>query len=130
MYINKQRSLEVCVFKKVLFVFMMSACAKHGPSQPTTLAGLYGFAGENFSSTNSPCLDGVIAVIDHSCAVPMEIEEGYPYVTIQCQKVREGSRPWSKYNIIAITNAAVEDPQEATMVCVDPYARVYIQPRP
>jgi len=130
MYIKKQRSLEVCMFKKVLFVLMISACAKYGSVESITAAGLYGFAGENFSSTNSPCLDGVIAIIDHSCAVPMQIEEGYPYITIQCEKVREGSSPWNKYNIIAITNAEIEDPQEATMICVDPYTRVYIQPRP
>ena len=118
------------MFKKTLFVLMMSACVKNGEVNSSSSAGLYGYAGKNFSSTNSPCLDGVIAVIDHSCAVPMEIEEGYPYITIQCQKVREGAHPWNKYNIIAITSAEIEDPREVTMVCVDPYTRVYIQPRP
>jgi len=117
------------MFKKVLFVLMMSACAKYGAVEPTS-GGLYGFAGENFSSTNSPCLDGVITTIDHSCAVPMQIEEGSPYIIIQCERVREGSIPWNKYNIIALTNAEIEDPEEATMICVDPYARVYIQQRP
>ena len=118
------------MFKKVLFLLMMVACAKTGALETSTKAGLHGYAGENFSSTNSPCLDGVIAAIDHSCAVPMEIEEGYPYVTIQCLKVRDGSNPWNKYNIIAITNSNIEDPHTATMLCVDPYTRVYIQSRP
>ena len=118
------------MFKKALFVMMMLGCAKHPVDQQSNSAGLYGFAGENFSSTNSPCLDGVIAAIDHSCAVPMDIEEGYPYIIIQCEKVREGANPWNKYNIIAITDAEIEDPQEATMMCVDPHARVYIQQRP
>ena len=127
---KKTRSLEVFVFKKALFVLAMAGCLKHQTVESTGTPGLYGFAGQNFVSTNSPCLDGVIIAIDHSCAVPMQIEEGYPYIVIQCEKVREGSNPWNKYNIVAITNPEIEDPQEATMMCVDPYARVYIQPRP
>ena len=118
------------MFKKALFVMMMLGCAKHPIDQQSNSAGLYGFAGENFSSTNSPCLDGIIAAIDHSCAVPMEIEEGYPYVTIQCTRVVEGAPPWNQYNVVAITNPEMEDPAEATMLCVDPYTRVYAQIRP
>jgi hypothetical protein len=122
--------LEVFVFKKALFVFMMAGCLKHAAPELSGKAGLYGFAGENFFSTNSPCLDGVIVGIDHSCAVPMEIEEGYPYIMIQCTQVRPEANPWNKYSILAITNPAIEDPPHATMLCVDPYARVYVQKRP
>ena len=118
------------MFKKAIFVFMMSGCLKHPIVEPGGTPGLYGFAGENFISTNSPCLDGVITAIDHSCAVPMEIEEGYPYIMIQCVQVRAQAIPWNKYSILAITNPAIEDPPEATMLCMDPHARVYIQKRP
>jgi hypothetical protein len=116
--------------KRTIFILMMTGCAKHGSVESANFGGLSGYAGQNFSSTNSPCLDGVIAAVDHSCAVPMEIEEEYPYITIQCQKVREGASPWNKYNIIAITNAAIEDPQKAAMMCVDPHTRIFIQKRP
>tara|TARA_Y100001973_G_C5152644_1_gene308961 strand:- start:260 stop:616 length:357 start_codon:yes stop_codon:yes gene_type:complete len=118
------------MLKNMLFMTIMFGCAKHNVIQDATTAGLYGFAGQNFSSTNSPCLDGVIVAIDHSCAVPMEIEEGYPYINIQCQKTREGAPPWNKYNVIAITNPQIEDPASAHPVCMDPYTRVYIQERP
>jgi len=122
--------LEVFVFKRVLFVLMAAACAKHSVTAQRTGGSLYGFAGENFSSTNSPCLDGIITVIDHSCAVPMEIEEGYPYITIQCTKVVEGAHPWNQYNVMAIINPELEGPDEESMVCADLYTRVYIQTRP
>ena len=68
--------------------------------------------------------------IDHSCAVPMEIEEGYPYIMIQCTKVREGMPKWDTFNIIAITNPMIEDPPDAIMLCVDPHARTYARKRP
>ena len=115
------------MFKNILFLMSIAGCAKH---TPVSEAGLYKFAGENFSPTNSPCLDGVIVAVDHSCAVPMEIEEGYPYVMIQCTKVRDGAPRWDKYNIIALTTPQLENPDNTEMVCVDPYTRVYIQSRP
>ena len=52
------------------------------------------------------------------------------HVTIQCQKTREGAPPWNKYNVIAITNPQIEEPLAAHPICMDPYARVYIQERP
>ncbi len=118
------------MFKKALFMLMMTACAKHSADEQANTAGLYKSAGENFSSTNSPCLDGVITAVDHSCAVPMNIEEGYPYILIHCEKVRSGANPWDKYSIIAVTNVEIEDPEIAVMICADPHARVYIQQRP
>ena len=122
--------MEVFVFKKALFVFMMAGCFKHSASETIGNAGIYGFAGENFLSTNSPCFDGVLVNMDHSCAVPMEIEEGYPYIMVQCTEVRPEANPWNKYNILAITNPDIEDPPHATLLCMDPYTRVYIQKRP
>ena len=119
--------MEVFVFKQVLFLMMLAGCTT---SKVVSNTGLLGFAGENFSTTNSPCLDGVIAAVDHSCSEPMAIEEGVPYVLISCSKVRSGSNPWDKYNIFVITNPTIEDPEFATMICVDPHARVYMQKRP
>lgn len=117
------------MLKNALFMIAMTACAKQGVIESSS-AGIYQFAGENFSSTNSPCLDGVIVAIDHSCAIPMEMEEGYPYIIIQCHQTRPNSPPWHKYNVIALTNPAIEDPDNADQICIDPYARVYIQERP
>mgnify|MGYP003656093726 FL=1 len=118
------------MLKSTLFALMMAGCAKHTTPQQTSAAGIYGFAGENFTSTNSPCLDGIIVAIDHGCAVPMTIEEGYPYVTVGCPSVRDGSPRWDKYTIIAITNPEIEDPTSVGALCIDPFARVYIQERP
>ena len=118
------------MLKSTLFALMMVGCAKHITPQQTSNAGLYGFAGENFISTSSLCLDGIIVAIDHSCTVPMTIEEGYPYVTIRCPSVRDGAPRWDKYTIIAITNPEIEDPTIAAAICIDPFARVYIQDRP
>ena len=87
------------MFKKALFVLMIAGCMKHPASDPAGTAGIYGFAGENFISTNSPCLDGVLVAIDHSCAVPMEVEEGYPYLMIQCTQVR----PEASFDLVAVT---------------------------
>ena len=118
------------MLKHMLFAMIAFGCAKHDVVQGVSTAGLYGFAGENFTSTNSPCLDGIITAIDHSCAVPMEIEEGYPYVTIQCQETRPGMPPWSKYSIVAVTNPQIEEPSTADRLCIDPYVRIYLQKRP
>lgn len=107
-------------------MLLMSACAK----QPVVNSGIHGFAGSNFSSTNSPCMDGVLVAVDYSCAVPMAIEESHPLIMVQCEMTREGANPWHEYNIIAIIDPNVPDPPEATMMCVDPYARIYIQKRP
>ena len=118
------------MLKSAFFVLMMMGCAKHPIPQQAGNAGLYGFAGENFTPTSSPCLDGVVVVIDHSCAVPMEIENSYPYVIITCSATREGTQSWHKYNVIVITDPEMEDPTDATAFCIDPHARVYVQERP
>ena len=118
------------MFKRALFVLMMAGCVKYPVSEDAKNTGMFGLAGENFSSTNSPCLDGVLVAIDHSCAVPMKIEEGYPYVTISCQEVRPGANPWDKYTVVAITNPAIEEPPQASMLCADLHTRVYIQNQP
>ena len=118
------------MLKSTFFALMIAGCVKHATPQQAGSAGLYGYAGENFTSTSSPCLDGVIVEIDHSCAVPMTIEEGYPYVTIRCASVRDGAPRWDKYTIIAITNPEIEAPTSVGALCIDPYARVYIQERP
>ena len=117
------------MLKSAFFVLMMMGCAKHPIPQEASNAGLYGFAGEHFTPTNSPCLDGVIVAIDHSCTVPMEIEDSYPYVTITCTATREGSPPWHKYKIIAITNPAIENPVGVGAFCTDSYTRLYLQER-
>ena len=118
------------MLKSTFFALMIAGCVKHATPQQAGSAGLYGYAGENFTSTNSPCLDGVIVEIDHSCAVPMTIEEGYPYVTIRCASVRDGAPRWDKYTIIAITNPEIEAPTLVGALCIDPLARVYVQERP
>ena len=118
------------MFKSMIFLISMIGCVKKPVVDSHGVPGLYQFAGANFSSTNSPCLDGVITAIDNSCAVPMNIEEAPPYVMVQCTQVRPGKPPWNKYNIIAITDPNIEDPQDITIMCMDPYARIYIQTRP
>jgi hypothetical protein len=116
------------MLKTIFFILLAVACAKHPVSE--SKAGLAGFAGENFSSTNSACLDGTLVAIDHHCAVPMIIEEGYPYILVRCEKVREGSPPWNEYNVLVLTNAIVDEPHEAVLICEDPHARVYVQKHP
>lgn len=114
------------MLKKVFIMLLMAACAKQVPST----SGIHKIAGDNFLSTNSPCMDGVLVAIDHSCSVPMVVEEKHPYIMIQCEIVRDGENPWHKYNIIAIIDPSLQDPPGATMMCMDPYARIYIQRRP
>ena len=122
--------MEVVVFKKAFFLILLAGCfGSKAPIEPSK-AGLQGYAGENFSTTNSPCFDGVLAAMDSSCAVPIEIEEGYPYVMVNCASVRSGANPWDKYLVIILTNQAIREPEIASMICADPYARVYIQERP
>lgn len=118
------------MLKKLFFALILCSCAKHLPTEQTNQGAAWKYAGENFSSTNSPCLDGILAAIDHSCAVLMQIEEGYPYIMVQCTKVRPGHPEWDTYNILAVTNPAIEDPTDAIMLCADPHARVYAQKRP
>ena len=116
------------MLKTIFFVLLGVSCAKHPISQSN--AGLVGFAGENFSSTNSACLDGTLVAIDHHCAVPMIIEEGYPYILVRCEKVREGAPPWHKYNVLVMTNTTRGEPHDVVLTCADPHARVYIQKHP
>jgi hypothetical protein len=115
------------MLKQVFFLMMLVGCAT---SKTVSNSGLLGFAGENFSSTNSPCLDGVITAIDHSCNEPAIIEEGIPYTLISCPTVRPGTNPWDKYNVFVSTNHRIEEPKYSTLICADPHARVYIQKRP
>ncbi len=118
------------MYKKAFFMFLLAGCIKHPVETAGGTPGIYNFAGSNFTSTNSPCMDGVIVALDHACAVPMEIEQDTEYVMLQCQQVREGAQPWNEYNIVAITNPHLEDPVDMTMMCVDPYIRIYVRQRP
>ena len=116
------------MLKTIFFVLLAVACAKHPVSE--SKAGLNGFAGENFSSTNSACLDGTLVAIDHHCAVPMTIEEGYPYILVRCEQVHAGAPPWNEYDVLVVTSATIGEPHGAVLTCADPYARVYIQKHP
>jgi len=116
------------MLKNIFFALAMMGCAKHADHQDPA-GSLYKFAGKNFTTTNSPCLDGVIVSIDYACAVPMSIEGGYPYVNIQCTQSRANTPPWDKYLIIAVTNPQIEEPPNTILLCADSYARVYAQKR-
>ena len=118
------------MFKKALFLSLLAGCAKHPVETVSGIAGIHQFAGANFSSTSSPCVDGIIVAIDHACSVPMEIEQNPEYIMLQCQQVRQGAPPWNQYNIVAIINPMMPDPPEMEIMCMDPYARVFLQPRP
>ncbi len=127
LWILKQRSLEASMFKMMFFVFLSMACSVHKTPPQSSAGSLHGFAGVNFSTTNSPCLDGIIAAIDYSCAVPMYIEEGYPYILIRCEESIAGQYEWHKYDVLAVTNNTIEDPSSGALICVDPQASIYIQ---
>jgi len=128
------RSLEVSMLKTIFFVLGMMSCAKHTAANTASNAGLLGFAGENFSSTNSPCLDGVFTAMDHSCAVPVGMEESLGYIVIQCTHVRQNAPRWNEYIVISVTDPTAPDLEaensDTTLICVDPYARIYMQKRP
>lgn len=118
--------MEVLVLKSALFMLIMSGCAtttsaKYGQNQ-----SLLGLSGHNFTSTGSPCIDGVIVAMDHSCAEAISINEGYPYVTIRCNKTND-STMWKHYNVVAVTNPEAQSPPGSHMLCADPSARVYVQ---
>ena len=118
------------MFKKAFFLFLLTGCFKTKAPIESSSAGLQGYAGENFSTTNSPCFDGVLTAMDSSCAVPIQIEEGYPYVMVNCTNVRDGANPWNKYLVIILTSQMMGEPDSGALICADPYARVYIQERP
>ena len=118
------------MFKKALVLSALVGCIKHPVEYPAGIAGMHQFAGANFSSTNSPCMDGVIVALDHACNIPMEMEQNSEYIMLQCQQVRKGAPPWDQYNIVAIIDPTLPDPPAMTIMCMDPYARVFLQQRP
>lgn len=121
--------MDISMLKKALFLLLMVGCAKHQIT-PENPQGLLKFAGSNFTSTRSICLDGVIVALDHVCTKPIEIYEGYPYVSVRCTDVNNNEAPWDKYNIIAVTHNTVTPPPGAEMICADPAVRVYLQELP
>jgi hypothetical protein len=120
------------MLKKTLFVLLLGGCAKFSSTQHPYTGGPAGFAGANFTSTNSPCVDGIIVAIDESCAVPLEMEQAPSYIIFQCLEIRDDATPWHKYNIIAVLNPHPNDPAppNTKTLCVDPHATVYLQNRP
>ena len=121
--------MDISMLKKALFLLLMVGCAKH-PITPESPQGLLKFAGSNFTSTKSICLDGVIVALNHVCAKPIEIYDGYPYVSIRCNEVDKEQAPWDQYNIIAVTHQQASPPPGTEMICADPAARVYLQELP
>ncbi len=121
--------MDISMLKKALFLLLMIGCAKH-PVTSEDPQGLLKFAGSNFTSTSSICLDGVIVALDHVCTKPIEIYDGYPYVSIRCNKVGKESPPWDQYNIIAVTHTQATTPPGSEMICADPAARVFLQELP
>lgn len=118
------------MFKKAFFLSLLLGCAKQPCVGIPAGAGIHQFAGANFSSTSSPCVDGVIVAIDNACGVPMEMEQDSKYIMLQCQEVRTGALPWNQYNIVAVIDPMMPDPPAMTIICMDPYARVFLQERP
>ena len=119
------------MLKKVLFVLLLGGCAKFSSTQHPYTGGPAGFAGPNFTSTNSPCVDGVIVALDESCAIPIEMEQTASFVILQCLKTREGANSWHKYNVIAVLDPipGAPHPINSKTLCMDPHTTVYLQPR-
>ena len=116
------------MLKSALFVLLSIGCAKHVPAT----AGLSGYAGANFITTNSPCIDGILTALDYSCTTMLSVEQTAGFVVMQCTETKPNTPDWEKYNIIAVTNPKIPEPPEdqAEMICVDAHARVYLQERP
>lgn len=118
------------MLKKIFFVLsiMSFGCVKHTP-EPSN-AGIAGFSGESFESTDSMCINGIIVAIDHACAVEMTIEQTDTYVLVGCTEVKDKSIDWSKYKIIALLDPRKPNPAHSIMICADPRTRLYLQRTP
>lgn len=122
--------MEVFMLKKIFFVLsvMSFGCAKHIP-EPSN-AGIAGFSGESFESTDSMCINGIVVAIDQTCAVEMTIEPTDTYVLFGCTEVKDKSLDWSKYKIIALLDPYRPGPAHSTLICADPRTRLYLQRTP
>lgn len=117
------------MLKNSLFLLLVVGCAKQ-PVETSTNQGLMRFAGSNFTTTNSVCVDGIVVAMDSACVKPIEIYNGYPYVSIRCLEVKNKEVPWDQYNVIAVTNPEATPPPSAEIICADPAVRVFIQELP
>lgn len=118
------------MLKKIFLMLSILSfgCIKH-TVEPSS-AGIAGFSGENFVSTDSMCINGIIVTIDQTCITEMTIEQTDTYVLIGCTEVKDKSFDWSKYNIIALIDPRKPDPACSTIICVDPRTRLYLQRLP
>lgn len=120
------------MLKKTFFVLLLAGCAKFSSIQHPYTGGTAGFAGVNFTSTHSPCVDGIIVAIDESCAIPLEMEQADSYIIFQCLETRADATPWHKYNVIAVLSPHTAElaPPNSETLCMDPHTTVYLQNRP
>lgn len=118
------------MLKKIFLMLSILSfgCAKH-TVKPSN-AGIAGFSGENFISTDSMCINGIVVTIDQACIAEMTIEQTDTYVLVGCAEVKDKSIDWSKYNIIALIDSRKPDPVHSTIICVDPKTRLYLQRLP
>jgi len=119
------------VLKKLFFTLLMIGCVKTplSPSVPN-MHDMSSFAGAEYASANSICVDGLLVNLGNECKTLVEIQGIGAIKAIQCHKAKKKNSPWDKYTFYVISSHSIAPPPHTMEFCIDPTAIIYIRERP
>jgi hypothetical protein len=117
------------MLKKALFALLLTSCAKYSAPNVPNMYDLSGYPGPTFDASNSPCLDGLLVNLGHSCDTLIEVQGKGVITTVECNKAKKKDSPWDKYTFVVIADHSIGAPPNTIEFCVDPSAVIYIKER-
>ena len=118
----------------IMMFASLIGCAKHpgvlSVFEDTDRRGGYGqFAGPEFESSNSPCVDGVLTNLDMVCKnMSVQITEPHT-VIIGCDTPAKVTSWTGHYYMVYLNNSLPDDAETEYMFCADANAAVLAMPK-
>ena len=119
----------------IMMIASLLGCAKHpgvlGAFDDEQRGGYAQFAGTEFETSNSPCIDGILTNLDMVCLnISMQITEP-DMVVIGCDSPAKVTDWSGHYYMVYLNNSLTRDTAAATeyMFCHDATAAVIAMPK-
>ena len=119
------------MFKIAVLVMALVSCAKRSVLTPAVpnMYDLSSFPGSTYSTTNSPCLDGLLVNLGAACETMVRIEGHVVITHVTCHKAKAKDSPWDDYTFTVTGDHAIQQPPYTEHFCADQASVIYFKPR-
>ena len=132
MYVStKTKRFGVFMLKLAVLIMMATSCVKQ-PIPSLTVPHMYDLStlvGPDYSTTNSPCLDGLLVNLGYACKTMVGIEGRGVITYVHCYEAKAKDSAWDDYIFIVIGDLSIGAPPNTQSLCTDRASAIYFSER-